>query len=62
MLVASALSRNVAGTMTGSCHSPLTLVSHPQRGKCVQWCVSVTFLLLACVIFLMNVILLSYTC
>lgn len=62
MPVASALSRDVAGTVTGSCHSPLTLVSHPQRDKCVQWCVSVTFLLMACASFLMNVILLSCIC
>lgn len=41
-------SRGMAGTVAGSCHSPLILASHPQRDKCVQWSVLVTFLLLYC--------------
>lgn len=43
MPMASAPSRGMAGTVAGSCHSPLILASHPQRDKCVQWSVLVTF-------------------
>lgn len=59
MPMASASSRGVAGTMAGSCHSPLFLL--PIR-KCVQWSVLVTFCFWLVQVFWMNIILLSCIC